>query len=138
MGSDIQREDDRKRSLRIARKERRTQVEWLAGFTLRLTESEQENIISDLEEEDMNVQQFLEVMGAEGIKTSISYDRKKDGYALTIYRKDPDYPDSGYSLTVHARNIPRCARALVFVLQEVGDFNIVEIASARESLESTF
>jgi hypothetical protein len=113
-------------------------AEWIEGFTLRLTAEEKQDVIAELEEEDVDVLDFLKEMGLHGVKTSVSYDRKADGYTVTIFRNDPEFPDAGYTLTARGRTIERCTQSLLFAIREVSDFNIVEIAEARQALEVEF
>lgn len=138
MGSDIERRVMEKRNKRLTARENRQRADWVAGFTLRLAADEKERVLDDLTHggPDMNV--FLQELGAVGIKTSVSYDRKKDGYTVTIFRNDPEFPDAGYTLSSQGRTIERCVQALIFALKDVQDFNILEIVAARESLEDRF
>lgn len=128
-----------KRNIRRARQqEKERRVEWIDGFSLRLTTEEKDDIKADLESEDINVLKILERLSGEGIKTSLCYDRKADAYSVTLYRNHPEYPDAGYSLTARATTYERCFAGLLLALREVNDFNIVSIAEERNSAEADF
>lgn len=128
-----------KQNVRRARRaEREKRVEWIDGYSLRLTTSEKDDIKAELESEGIDILQVLAQLSDEGIKTSISYDRKADAYATTLYRNNPEYPDAGYSLTARAKSLDRCFAGLLYALREVRDFNIVSIAEARQEAESDF
>lgn len=123
---------------RARKQERERRVEWIDGFSLRLTIEEKEFIKKDLEEGTMDILTILAELTEVGIKTSIGYDRKANAYAVTLYRNHPEYADAGYSLTSRASTIERCFAGLLYALAEVNDFNIVSIAAAREQAETDF
>lgn len=138
MGHHKQAELDR-RSKRNARSEQNTgYVSWIDGHALTLTTAEKEQVMGSLEEQPINALTVLDELSEVGLKTSFKYDRKNDTYLVTVYRVDPEYPDAGYTLTARAKSFDRCMGALLFALEDVQDFNLIEVKSIRELASSDF
>lgn len=127
------------RDKRKAKKDKaQSWAEWVQTHTILFTASEQANILSDLEEEDVDVLKFCTALSDVGIKSSFKYHRRQNQYELRIFRDDPGAADAGYALQVRANNFERCVAGMLFAIKDVQDFNIREVTELRERFESDF
>lgn len=122
----------------LAKPKYEPQAKWKGGVRLRLTEKEKK-VVEGLEEKgSLDLSELLVVLGDNGIKTSIWFDRDQGSYTVSLFRNRPGYQDAGYSIATSSRYIDRCFRSLLFVLEDVRDFDIVAIHDARTAVVSDY
>lgn len=114
------------------------QAKWKGGVRVRLTAKEKKVVEAQEKDTELDLNELLILLGDNGIKTSIWYDRDQNSYTVSLFRNRPGYKDAGYSISTSSKSIDRCFLALCFALEDLHDFDIVAIHDARTAVVPDF